>query len=887
VDDETRLGALSDVETRLGSGEPGSSDSSDSGKPPTSSSSGWLSSSGSIDHGRFPPGTLLGGRYRIVERLGHGGMGQVYRADDLKLGQQVALKFLPDDVDKDPARLTQLHTEVRMARQVSHPNVCRVYDIDEVEGHTFISMEYVDGEDLASLLRRIGRFPQDRALAISRQVCAGLAAAHECGIVHRDLKPANVMLDATGKIRLADFGLAGLIGESVRAGTPAYMAPEQLAGREVTPRSDIYALGLVLYEIFTGQRALDAQNLAELIRKREQSGILPPTTIVPDLQPDIEAAIMRCLRPDPKQRPATAISVSAALGGDPLAAALAAGETPSPEMVAAAGASEALASHWTGIAIAWIGIVLVALTFMYQRVMLINVVPTPKTPAALEDRAIETLGKLGFDARDHWSASGLAISTDYARYVASHSTARDRWTQLRSERPEALVLWYRTSPRPLVPWGEQFTVNGGNPPFIVSGMTLIAVDASGRLAELIAIPEPFDGGAPRAATNWSPLFEAAGLQMSAFKPVAPTFNPIAFVDERAAWEGKLSADSDVLFRIEAAAYKGKPSSFEIVGPWSRSGRSAPPALSVFDRIVNGISSLVIPGLIVVSVVFARKNLRLGRGDRRSALRAAGIVFVSSLVSWLLGAAHFADVGREVPRFFARTGDALFQASLMWLTYLGVEPYVRRFSPDSLIGWTRLISGRWRDPHVGRDLLVGISAGLAMTLVYASHNLIPPLFGRPEPMPLSIDPGIFMGTRYVLSNIFGLFNSAIVNSMLAVAGIVAFLMLLKRAWLAWLAGIAIFVWVVIQGEFPPGTPILDLVIGCGIIAIYVGVILRWGLLATIVTLFTHFMLLRAPLTTDLGTWRAPAGLTFTIALASLGVLGAWLARHSSESLITDH
>src|SRR5262245_46974618 len=163
VDDATRAVPPADPdETRL-SDRPNLSPSS---RPSSGgSSSGWLSSSDSIDHGRFEPGSLLGGRYRIVGRLGHGGMGEVYRADDLKLGQPVALKFLPPDVDRDPARLTQLHTEVRMARQVSHPNVCRVYDIDEVEGHTFISMEYVDGEDLASLLRRIGRFPEDRALA--------------------------------------------------------------------------------------------------------------------------------------------------------------------------------------------------------------------------------------------------------------------------------------------------------------------------------------------------------------------------------------------------------------------------------------------------------------------------------------------------------------------------------------------------------------------------------------------------------------------------------------------------------------------------------------------------------------------------------------------------
>jgi hypothetical protein len=257
------------------------------------------------------------------------------------------------------------------------------------------------------------------------------------------------------------------------------------------------------------------------------------------------------------------------------------------------------------------------------------------------------------------------------------------------------------------------------------------------------------------------------------------------------------------------------------------------------------------------------------------------------VSWALGATHFADVGREAGRFFARIGDALFQAALMWLAYLGVEPYIRRFSPDSLIGWSRLISGRLRDPHVGRDILIGISAGLAMTFFYAAHNFMPPLVGRPAPMPIRVDPGVLMGTRYVLSDIAGLFNSAITNSMLAVAGIVALLMLLKRAWAAWLAGNLIFVWVVIQGMFPAGTPILDLVIGFAIIAVYTAVILRWGLLATILALFTHFMLLRAPLTTDLGSWRATAGITYTITLAGLGLLGAWLARHSTESLITNH
>jgi len=336
--------------------------------------------------------------------------------------------------------------------------------------------------------------------------------------------------------------------------------------------------------------------------------------------------------------------------------------------------------------------------------------------------------------------------------------------------------------------------------------------------------------------------------------------------------------SELVFRIEAAAYKGKPVSFEIVGPWSQSARSQPTPSSLFDRFVNRVSSFVMPGLILAAVVLARQNIKLGRGDRRAAMRAASVVLVANLIAWGLGTTHFADLTREINRFFAKTGEGLFQAALMWLTYLGLEPYIRRFSPDSLIGWTRLISGRWRDPEVGRDILIGISAGLAMTMLYAVHNLIPPLFGGAEPMPISFDPTILMGTRYVLSHIVSLLSNALTNSMLGVVGLVALLIFLKRAWLAWLAGVAIFVWVVIQGMFSPGTPLLDLAIGCGIIGILLGVILRWGLLATIAALFTHFMLLRAPLTTDITSWRATAGLTHLVVLGSLGLLGAWLSRH---------
>src|SRR5215813_8612275 len=257
--------------------------------PPPPSSSSRSSASLRAESGRILPGTLLADRYRIVALIGRGGMGEVYRAEDLKLDQDVALKFLPEKLVQDGAALARFHREVRIAREISHPNVCRVFDIGEANGVPFISMEYIDGEDLSTLLRRIGRLPEDKAIDISRQLCAGLGVAHDHGVLHRDLKPSNVMLDDRGKIRIMDFGLAGVAtdiqGSEISSGTPAYMAPEQLSGKEVTVASDIYSLGLVLYEIFTGKRAFEGATIAELIRQQERSSPTNPSELVHDLDP--------------------------------------------------------------------------------------------------------------------------------------------------------------------------------------------------------------------------------------------------------------------------------------------------------------------------------------------------------------------------------------------------------------------------------------------------------------------------------------------------------------------------------------------------------------------------------------------------------------------------
>src|SRR6516165_7048248 len=283
---------------------------------------------------RFASGELLSGRYRVVAPLGKGGMGEVYRADDLSLGQPVALKFLPPHLAADADRLTRFRKEVATARGVSHPNVCRVYDLGEHQGQLFLAMEYIDGEDLASLLRRVGRLPEEKGVEVARQLCLALAAVHEQGLLHRDLKPANVMLDGRGRVRLTDLGLAAaaadLSASEARSGTPLYQAPEQLAGRKLTARSDLFALGLVLYELFTGRRAFPGD--------RRDTPPSKPSSHVTGLSPAVERVVLRCLELDPANRPHSASEVLAALpGGDPLAAAVAAGETPSPQMVADAG----------------------------------------------------------------------------------------------------------------------------------------------------------------------------------------------------------------------------------------------------------------------------------------------------------------------------------------------------------------------------------------------------------------------------------------------------------------------------------------------------------------------------------------------------------------------
>src|SRR5688500_9266113 len=393
--------------------------------------------SDSIDEARFISGDVLGERYRIFGLLGRGGMGEVYRADDLKLKQPVALKFLPESLSANGAALARFYKEVSVARQISHRHVCRVYDVGEYAGQHFISMEFVRGEELSSLLKRIGRLPQDKAVEVARQLCAGIAAVHERGVLHRDLKPANVMIDEQGDVRITDFGIAALAeevsGREAMSGTPAYMSPEQLEGQELTIKSDLYSLGLVLYEVFTGKKAFQASSLPELLGlRRSDTTPTSPMQFVPDLDPLVERVIFRCLEKDPAQRPASALQVAAALpGGDPLAAALAAGETPSPEMVAAA-PKEGILRPQIAVALFISFLVLLAICGWVTKYSAVyRMTPLDQPPAALRAHARDVIRKLGYTQPPVDSADGVVLKQDYLQYIEANDQSPWRWQKMR------------------------------------------------------------------------------------------------------------------------------------------------------------------------------------------------------------------------------------------------------------------------------------------------------------------------------------------------------------------------------------------------------------------------------------------------------------------------
>ncbi|HET9481122.1 MAG TPA: serine/threonine-protein kinase [Candidatus Polarisedimenticolia bacterium] len=836
--------------------------------------------SDTLPGGRFVPGTMLAGRYRIVGMLGRGGMGEVYRADDLKLGQPVALKLLPTALAGDPGRLARFHNEVRLARQVSHPSVCRVYDMAEADGQHFLSMEYVDGEDLSSLLRRIGRLPQDKAVEIARQLCAGLAAAHDRSVLHRDLKPANIMLDGRGRVRIMDFGLAaltgGVQGDEARAGTPEYMAPEQLAGGLVTARTDIYALGLVLYEIFTGRQPYRADSLPGLLRARRESTPASPTSIIAGLDPAVERVIMRSLETEPSRRPASAMAVAAALpGGDPLAAALAAGETPSPEMVAAAGEEGGLkpAAAWGLLGWVAAGLIFFAVASSARRIS--NFVPLDRPPEVLEDRArslARTLGHAPPASGD--SKWGFDFNKEYLQHIRRTDTSAGRWDALASGRPPAIYFWYRQSPASLIATGTFAVVTQTDPANDVPGMAQLQLDPEGRLLSLVAVP-PAHASTQETARDpdWSALLDAAGLNEGWLAPSEPVHTPAVFADRRAAWEGTPPELPGLKVRVEAGAFHGTPVFFRIYGPWASRESVGPEPVSWVEWLGQNLITLLFIAAMAGGLFLVRHNLKLGRGDRTGAFRLALVFVVIHLIVWALWVDHVADLQGAWGNFTRDTGWTLFNATLLWIFYVGLEPYVRRRWPETMISWSRLLGGGVRDPLVGRDLLIGCALGTVVLQLAVLARYLPGWIGLPPPQPDLFKAGYLEGIRWAVAEIMDGHVHAVLNMMQALLVLMVLRMILR---LDWLAGACFVLLFSLVGAGEEEYMMVVWPISIALVLVFVLAVFRFGILTASAAFFTFELLESAPLTTHLSVWYAAGPMLSLFAVAALAAWGFYLA-----------
>ncbi|MGA2148940.1 MAG: serine/threonine-protein kinase [Bryobacteraceae bacterium] len=848
------------------------------GRNPSSSGqapSRLSSSSRGVHAGRFAPGALLAGRYRIVALLGKGGMGEVYRADDLQLDQPVALKLLPESLSRNGEAIARFRNEVRTARQVSHPNVCRVYDLTEIEGLYVLSMEYVDGEDLGSLLRRIGRLPSDKALEIARKLCAGLAAAHEKGVLHRDLKPSNIMLDGRGQVLLTDFGLAGLAGEiegsEVRNGTPAYMAPEQLAGLEVTVKSDIYALGLVLYEIFTGKLPFASDTLAGLVQARAESTPVSPTTLVRDLDPLVEKVILRCLQAKPSLRPASALAVAAALpGGDRLAAALAAGETPSPEMVAEAGEGQGLSPRVAFSLLAAILVVLaVCASLALQRSALERMRP-PYSPEVLAQKARDLIATLGYNGTPADSAAGFSWYSEFTQYASAHDKPHPKWSEILAGQPSPLHFWYRQADSDLFAgafhddWLTPGMLDRDDPPPVEAGMTYVVLDDRGRLIRFETVPRQRleNRKQPAPALDWSRLFAAAGLDASKLQAAEPLWTWLATSDTRAAWTGTWPGSARPL-RVEAAALEGKPVAFMLMGPWTSPWREPSPDAA------NGVIIVLVCLLMVVLTAgpwLARRNFLKGRGDRRGAFRL-GCFFSSVLMGMWLMRAHFAGVLPAFGMLLVAMATSLFYGVAIWMVYLAVEPYVRRRWPQCLISWTSALSGRLRDPVVGRDVLIGAALGVSFAVVNVLINLpkwkdLEPIFSATVPLD---------GMRSAIGGILAGVPQGIRSALLFVFFIFLLRALLRSQWAAGAAFALLFSLINFLGSGNSWLAFGASLVIYGVIAL---VMLRWGILASCVGVFLGNIAQEAPITTHAGEWFFGSALLSVAVILALTFWGAW-------------
>lgn len=846
---------------------------------------------------RFPPGTVLSERYRVVAKLGHGGMGEIYRADDLVLGEPVALKFLHQGV---AASKELLLNELKLARSISHPNVCRLFDVGEVDGRLFLSMEYVDGEDLAALLQRIGRVPADRAMILARQLFSGLAAAHAKGVLHCDLKPANVMIDGRGQVRITDFGIARLeaaVEDSSigLAGTPAYMAPEQLLGQKATAKSDVYSLGLVLYEMATGVHPFADSSRQRMVEAHLKRHPLPPSTLAPDLDPALERFIQLCLEKEPRDRPASALAVAAGLStGDPLELALSIGETPPPELLAQARSSDALHLHH---ALTWCGAiaVLVLLTLLTaDRAHRWHEAGLRLAPEVMAEKARQILRDFGWTAEADHEAFGYMHGGEGASIdLETAGAGTDQSVEVRRPAPGTapVLFWYRRGSKPLIPSELDTLVFIGvrtgpyDPPTtLAAGDALLLLHPVGWLDHLEMRPKRLPGETLSLdkRTDFGRLLAAAGLDPARFQQERSLIMPPFFADDGQHMIGTSAERPDLQLDINAAGFQGRPVYLRMrPEPEVPEGDDDPalvsPLASFFDDFYDWYDLIYIFGALG-AMPLARFNLRRGRGDRRGAWRLAVFIFGLKAAIFLAEGIWVLDLRTQWAIINLQIGQALLEGALAWIFYLALEPYVRRIWPHTLISWTRLLSGRWQDALLARHVLIGITFGAFWMVIAQLDPLLPTWLGLPHRIEL-VQAAPFnnsLSAGVSLAAVASQLQLAVYNSVFSLLLLVLLRFLCRRASLA---GIVYIVGASVLYSHVGVHPWLSLfTVGLLLAASEAWLLVRHGLVSLTTATFTFGLLSSFPLTLDRGAWYASAGY---FAIFLMAAATAWAAHQSLD------
>lgn len=520
--------------------------------------------------------------------------------------------------------------------------------------------------------------------------------------------------------------------------------------------------------------------------------------------------------------------------------------------------------------------VLIGLVFAAQlnvKATLLGHVRPQKPPEVLIERAREILRKAGYTDPPADFAFGFEPDGSYVEYIREHDQSRTRWDRLEGN---AINFWYRQSPQPIEPAtfpGLGISAFAGiypnDPPAEMSGMATVWLNPQGRLLGLIAVPPQVDSSADTPVTlPWDMLMTEAGVDPATCMRVPPVWLPPTFSDSRSAWEGSSPHWPGLPLRIEAAAYKGKPVYFKVIGPWTQANRMVAGSTSSGEHSQAILLVAILVALFIGGAFFARRNLRLGRGDRRGASRLAVFIITTMSIGWILGESHVATMG-ELGLVVMFVSWALFVAVFVWILYIALEPFVRRRWPATIVSWSRLLAGEVRDPLVGRDLLFGSAFGAASSVIILSSRLLPSFFGRAPETPLFGIYGTLTGGRGLVSGLLWAVTLTLFSSLAHLFLLFLLRTVLRKQWAAAAAYILILAPLrVLQSSVPVEAGFFAAVV----LGLYVFVLMRFGLLAFMAGILVISLVESFPVTTQFSLWYsgyALVTLAFIVAIAFFG------------------